>query len=58
VLLPLLLADRQERDAVADRGVADRDVERVEGCQRRVQRRPVADVGLDVRDLAVQLRPL
>ena len=58
MLLPLLRRDLQEGDAVADRRVADGDVERIDRRQRRVDGFPVADVGLDVGDVAVLARPL
>ncbi len=54
---PLRLGNLQEGRRLHDAGVADRDVERVDGRQRRVDRRPVADVGLDVGDLAVHPGP-
>ena len=58
VLLPLPQGNLQEGDAVADRRVADGDVQRLDRREGRVDGFPVADIGLDVGDVAVLARPL
>ena len=43
---------------MTDRRVADGDIERIDCRQRRVDGFPVADIGLDVGDVAMLASPL